>query len=128
MFLFFKHKTAYEMRISDWSSDVCSSDLSDNPSTRMVSLLTVALLRRVAICSRLLRTLPVSARSCLIGLTPRTADWKREKSSSCMGPPNRMAVYPSHSAWRTSFHPGVLFLASCRECLERLPGIGRAHI
>src|SRR3546814_8359322 len=26
-FFFFKHKTAYEMRISDWSSDVCSSDL-----------------------------------------------------------------------------------------------------
>src|SRR3546814_20592916 len=25
---FFKQKTAYEMRISDWSSDVCSSDLS----------------------------------------------------------------------------------------------------
>src|SRR3546814_5495115 len=35
-FFFFKQKTAYEMRISDWSSDVCSSDLSlglllDNP-------------------------------------------------------------------------------------------------
>src|SRR3546814_10243434 len=29
-FFFFKQKTAYEMRISDWSSDVCSSDL---PST-----------------------------------------------------------------------------------------------
>src|SRR3546814_3688288 len=27
MFFFFKKKTAYEMRISDWSSDVCSSDL-----------------------------------------------------------------------------------------------------
>src|SRR3546814_10441236 len=27
-FFFFKQKTAYEMRISDWSSDVCSSDLS----------------------------------------------------------------------------------------------------
>src|SRR3546814_14581498 len=27
MFLFFKQKTAYEMRSSDWSSDVCSSDL-----------------------------------------------------------------------------------------------------
>ena len=26
---FFKQKTAYEMRESDWSSDVCSSDLSD---------------------------------------------------------------------------------------------------
>src|SRR3546814_3014256 len=28
VFFFFKQKTAYEMRISDWSSDVCSSDLA----------------------------------------------------------------------------------------------------
>src|SRR3546814_4967320 len=28
MFFFFKQKTAYEMRIIDWSSDVCSSDLA----------------------------------------------------------------------------------------------------
>src|SRR3546814_8939172 len=32
LFFFFKQKTAYEMRISDWSSDVCSSDLT--PSLR----------------------------------------------------------------------------------------------
>src|SRR3546814_8138611 len=30
-FFFFKQKTAYEMRISDWSSDVCSSDLHEQP-------------------------------------------------------------------------------------------------
>src|SRR3546814_4464340 len=30
-FFFFKQKTAYEMRISDWSSDVCSSDLRRQP-------------------------------------------------------------------------------------------------
>src|SRR3546814_10547266 len=30
-FFFFKQKTAYEMRISDWSSDVCSSDLFGFP-------------------------------------------------------------------------------------------------
>src|SRR3546814_7472211 len=30
VFFFFKQKTAYEMRISDWSSDVCSSDLLRN--------------------------------------------------------------------------------------------------
>src|SRR3546814_4367741 len=30
-FFFFKQKTAYEMRISDWSSDVCSSDLPKGP-------------------------------------------------------------------------------------------------
>src|SRR3546814_1159413 len=29
-FFFFKQKTAYDMRISDWSSDVCSSDLVDD--------------------------------------------------------------------------------------------------
>src|SRR3546814_9710140 len=32
MFFFFKQKTAYEMRISDWSSDVCSSDLERDGS------------------------------------------------------------------------------------------------
>src|SRR3546814_3335836 len=33
-FFFFKQKTAYEMRISDWSSDVCSSDLSRDQERR----------------------------------------------------------------------------------------------
>src|SRR3546814_1617139 len=33
-FFFFKQKTAYEMRISDWSSDVCSSDLEDRADDR----------------------------------------------------------------------------------------------
>src|SRR3546814_5506917 len=35
-FFFFKQKTAYEMRISDWSSDVCSSDLATNDIERDV--------------------------------------------------------------------------------------------
>src|SRR3546814_6762152 len=33
-FFFFKQKTAYEMRISDWSSDVCSSDLDTGRTCR----------------------------------------------------------------------------------------------
>src|SRR3546814_16686530 len=33
-FFVFKQKTAYEMRISDWSSDVCSSDLAAHPPAR----------------------------------------------------------------------------------------------
>src|SRR3546814_1941021 len=36
-FFFVKQKTAYEMRISDWSSDVCSSDLARAPGTRRTS-------------------------------------------------------------------------------------------
>src|SRR3546814_10412110 len=39
LFFFFKQKTAYEMRISDWSSDVCSSDLSNILSTPSVMTL-----------------------------------------------------------------------------------------
>src|SRR3546814_8121653 len=36
VFFFFKQKTAYEMRISDWSSDVCSSDLFETSEVRFV--------------------------------------------------------------------------------------------
>src|SRR3546814_11859348 len=37
-FFFFKQKTAYEMRISDWSSDVCSSDLVQHSWRRGMSI------------------------------------------------------------------------------------------
>src|SRR3546814_17118259 len=39
---FFKQKTAYEMRISDWSSDVCSSDLVSNVTTTPAKTLAAA--------------------------------------------------------------------------------------
>src|SRR3546814_10949759 len=42
-FFFFKQKTAYEMRISDWSSDVCSSDLIE----RRILLVTLFGLRDI---------------------------------------------------------------------------------
>src|SRR3546814_7572974 len=38
LFFFFKQKTAYEMRISDWSSDVCSSDLKHSQSAGHANL------------------------------------------------------------------------------------------
>src|SRR3546814_5439421 len=37
-FFFFKQKTAYEMRISDWSSDVCSSDLNGSSAPKPCAL------------------------------------------------------------------------------------------
>src|SRR3546814_8768090 len=42
MFFFFKQKTAYEMRISDWSSDVCSSDLQLKRNPTDVELMMFA--------------------------------------------------------------------------------------
>src|SRR3546814_2429566 len=47
-FFFFKQKTAYEMRISDWSSDVCSSDLN-SPTKRHALTLSARKLTRLAI-------------------------------------------------------------------------------
>src|SRR3546814_6172528 len=40
----FKQKTAYEMRISDWSSDVCSSDLLLKAAEQVIELFALALL------------------------------------------------------------------------------------
>src|SRR3546814_17243270 len=42
MFFFFKQKTAYELRISDWSSDVCSSDLRVLPYAAAGAALALA--------------------------------------------------------------------------------------
>src|SRR3546814_1132149 len=52
LFFFFKQKTAYEMRISDWSSDVCSSDLHlrtlmDVPAEQITAELVEARARKV---------------------------------------------------------------------------------
>src|SRR3546814_3673923 len=46
LFFFFKQKTAYEMRISDWSSDVCSSDLMNRPPVSISALATPPIRKR----------------------------------------------------------------------------------
>src|SRR3546814_5506057 len=53
LYFFFKQKTAYDMRISDWSSDVCSSDLANAPAMQLahrshvIDMLDGAEIRRV---------------------------------------------------------------------------------
>src|SRR3546814_7944957 len=49
VFFFFKQKTAYEMRISDWSSDVCSSDLRIVCSPDSVNMLSEACATQVPV-------------------------------------------------------------------------------
>src|SRR3546814_9115752 len=58
LFFFFKQKTAYEMRISDWSSDVCSSDLH----TRMTIRKTHRVLHMVPCFQERLDQDPIVAR------------------------------------------------------------------
>src|SRR3546814_2317506 len=47
LFFFFKQKTAYELRISDWSSDVCSSDLFSRFSKTFQHMVVGASLRKI---------------------------------------------------------------------------------
>src|SRR3546814_7396619 len=49
---FFKQKTAYEMRISDWSSDVCSSDLGEQACGDFLAVVRLRLLLAVATIRR----------------------------------------------------------------------------
>src|SRR3546814_16333877 len=52
VFFFFKQKTAYEMRISDWSSDVCSSDLCRAHARLLGAVLARGRARRRGQCVR----------------------------------------------------------------------------
>src|SRR3546814_14338254 len=52
-FFFFKQKTAYEMRISDWSSDVCSSDLRVQAEEADMKLGTLTIAAGIAACALL---------------------------------------------------------------------------
>src|SRR3546814_9451439 len=51
LFFFFKQKTAYEMRISDWSTDVCSSDLSGLDENEFRCALAAQELQSAAKCT-----------------------------------------------------------------------------
>src|SRR3546814_9202681 len=64
-FFFFKQKTAYEMRISDWSSDVCSSDLNADVNGERRTLWIVLLLNS-AIAAAFLVTGAIGDSSALI--------------------------------------------------------------
>src|SRR3546814_7422084 len=76
-FFFFKQKTAYEMRISDWSSDVCSSDLDevDSALQQRVDLLAVDVLQFVEPDRAKARVVDVRGQGqCLVGRPDRARD------------------------------------------------------
>src|SRR3546814_11774915 len=83
-FFFFKQKTSYEMRISDWSSDVCSSDLTMialYPASRVSSSFFTLVAR-----SRSSRTSASSAPRSMLNAWRESADtWLEDRKSVVEG-------------------------------------------
>src|SRR3546814_1983301 len=77
LFFLFKQKTAYELRISDWSSDVCSSDLKrcERAASRWVS--------------------PAAEASLARGSSPRPAATRRHDHARARFSPSRWTVFGS---------------------------------
>src|SRR3546814_7952306 len=78
-FFFFKQKTSYEMRISDWSSDVCSSDLY---------------LKRCALASNIFR--PPSRPS---HVAPRSAASQQKQCNKCRAQGRRVMKQLRRKQW-----------------------------
>src|SRR3546814_3212395 len=74
-FFFFKQKTAYEMRISDWSSDVCSSDLGVLLAVRLLS--AVIAVATIAITCLSCFSLQAFDLLCCVGCLNRRSEERR---------------------------------------------------
>src|SRR3546814_9389106 len=116
IFFFFKQKTAYEMRISDWSSDVCSSDL---PSARRRAACPACAERRS------------TGHGCGPGGGSAGSRARRVRSpgSACSRHPVRRGE-PLRFRWASarSSEYGRAHAGSTASCRRRAEEIGRAHV
>src|SRR3546814_1996117 len=87
---FFKQKTAYEMRISDWSSDVCSSDLP---------------VRAAAVAARYAEAFPLAYRT----------DYGAAEAAIDIGHMRRIVVGEAADTGHAQAHRDEIGRASCRE-------------
>src|SRR3546814_7038484 len=128
LFFFFKRKTAYEMRISDWSSDVCSSDRCRPCQNAVCSERLIGSMHGDAArpLSRRVRTISDS-----IGLDKRGADRRdvlhaMRSSCRCRGVASSEFCVVWHQAPRsTRRHPLLSFAASCGSIRRNRQAVGQ---
>src|SRR3546814_19723264 len=97
-FFFFKQKTAYEMRISDWSSDVCSSDLQreDQQHARGLAPARLGIAVEPILAVLIHKRSPQRMNSCSVNIasSAMSVDSRGVASISCTDPPIPMRSAP----------------------------------
>src|SRR3546814_18147461 len=100
MFVFFKQKTAYEMRISDWSSDVCSSDLLAGDRVADVDDFQAAAALRRAALERGVDPAPRRADAARVGSSVRQRVAGAERHPPSHGRRNARRARTGGSRWK----------------------------
>src|SRR3546814_8528702 len=129
LFFFFKQKTAYEMRISDWSSDVCSSDLvapTSSPSAHASGLRVRGATDLPDATAKLIRQLRRRCDQCVRqrlerGTFERAADADRDQRMA------ELAARPPHRHGQHSDAGNVIALVDRITLLARLRDRSEEH-
>src|SRR3546814_2162923 len=133
---FFKQKTAYEMRISDWSSDVCSSDLLHAQIMRHSMVYARKLIKMAKIRSRthgscrrpgLSWTQRSISREATMAVFEHHADLPLRPDYT-LDQPRHLYSAEDHAVWRDLFRRQAAILSgrACDEFLAGLDGLGVA--
>src|SRR3546814_1378300 len=119
MFFFFKQKTAYEMRISDWSSDVCSSDLTWRRTVFGFTSLSLQARRCEKPCSAIRRRAASRRAAGLLSLLPAAPSAPRCPAATPPADSLGAGSLPPRSEEHTSELQSLMLISYAVFCLNK---------
>src|SRR3546814_3885619 len=118
LIFFFKQKTAYELRISDWSSDVCSSDLAVRITRRTRSARAESKHWKIALCSESAGSSVAPWRTAA-SITSAPAETSGSLLASTTVPPCSSAAITGRSEEHTSELQSLMRISYAVFCLKK---------
>src|SRR3546814_2638105 len=107
-FFFFKQKTAYEMRISDWSSDVCSSDLAAQSKSGIGVVDVEQAMVKSAAFSNAMTSMQTTYKAQIDAFSARKATLDKELQTKATEIQNAQKTAGANSATRSEEHTSEL--------------------